>query len=94
MPRPFQINPMRSWYNACMLIDVEWYRGDVLLSGKARQEPQVRQMCLGVYREYGPAYFVHMFSRLYGFEIYPGNPNIRADYRFDLDTGVFRKIPR
>lgn len=77
-----------------MLLYLESFYGDCLLSGKLRPEKQLRRMCKWVYKHYPAAQFARMFCYLYNFEDYTcrlNSDDLKPEYWFDLDTGYFSK---
>lgn len=76
-----------------MLLHIESYYGDHLLSGKSRPERQLRRMCKWVYHHFSAEQFARAFCQLYNFEDYTAvaDADLMAgyDYWFDLDSGFF-----
>lgn len=71
-----------------MIVEVEHYLGDTLLSGKVRSVGQLKYRVRSVLRDTHPDDFVRIFCARYGFEILPELPEMQVDYCIDLDTKV------
>ena len=69
-----------------MLICVESYLGDRLISGKkcSRQVLQERFTKTLAMAESGN--FTELFCRMYGFDEYPMSDDVEVDFTLDLDT--------
>ncbi len=69
-----------------MIIEVESYLGDTLITGKVSSIEQLRHQMLSVLLQVGEKDFVPFFCARYGFDIMPYDDYIKVDFRIDLDT--------
>lgn len=71
-----------------MLIEIESFRGDKILSGKKCAEKELRQKMHQVLDLTEGEEFVAVFCRLFEFEVYSLLEADRIDYVIDLDTRI------
>ncbi|KES14885.1 Aldo/keto reductase family [Gilliamella apicola SCGC AB-598-I20] len=69
-----------------MIIEVESYCGNTLISGKVRNIGQLKNRMMKIIKEFGTDNFVDFFCVQFGFNVYPYDEYIIADYVIDLDT--------
>lgn len=75
-----------------MIIEVESYFGDTLLSGKVRSIGQLKYRVLQTLADTPAEDFISVFCARYQYEPLPYSVTMDADYRIDLDTcQVFKK---
>lgn len=76
-----------------MLIEIESFYGDSLLSGKVSSIEQLRHQMLTVLADCDTCDFISVFCARYGYDIYPYDESIQVDYVIDLDTYmVYRPV--
>ncbi|OCG41967.1 MULTISPECIES: hypothetical protein [unclassified Gilliamella] len=68
-----------------MIIEIESFYGNTLISGKASSIGQLKSRMMKVLNDVGSENFTHIFCFRYGYQIYPYNKNIAVDYVIDLD---------
>lgn len=69
-----------------MIIEVESYYGNTLISGKVRNIGQLKNRMMKIIKEFGTENFVDFFYIQFGFNVYPYDEYIIVDYVIDLDT--------
>lgn len=69
-----------------MLIRIESFYGDRLISGKVSSVGQLKYRMMTVLAEMGENDFTSIFCVRYGYDRYPYDPDIQVDYVIDLDT--------
>jgi len=75
-----------------MIIEIEYYKGDVILTGKARGNEVLRRQLADIKRRYDRAAdnFTELLCRVYGWELI--RTDCAPDYVYDRDTGKLRKL--
>ena len=68
-----------------MLIRIESFYGDSLLSGKVSSIGQLKYRMMAVLADCSTCDFVSVFCARYGYNIYPYDKSIQVDYVIDLD---------
>ena len=69
-----------------MIIEIESYYGNTLISGKVRNIGQLKNRMMKIINEVGADNFVDFFCIQFGFNVYPYDEHIIVDYVIDLDT--------
>jgi len=72
-----------------MLVMIESFYGDRIISGKKCTEKTLRQKMNKILGMIGSIEdFTHLFCRVYCFEEYPCSEDIKIDFVIDLDTHI------
>lgn len=69
-----------------MIIEIESYLGDKLISGKTLSIGQLKHQMEAILKQVSEKDFVSIFCARYDFEVLPYDENIEAHYVVDLDT--------
>ncbi|MGL5434557.1 MAG: hypothetical protein ACRDBO_04050 [Lachnospiraceae bacterium] len=69
-----------------MLIRIEYYFGDMLLSGKVRSAGQLKYRMQQTLADTPIEDFIPVFCSRYHYEILPHDKDVKVDYTIDLDT--------
>ena len=69
-----------------MIIEIESYLGDKLLSGKKCTEKELREKFKKALKVSQDENFLRIFCSMFKFEGIPFDENIEVDYVIDLDT--------
>ena len=77
-----------------MIICIECWKGDALLSGKAVPAGVLKQQMRAAESRLDPAEdnFIPLLCRMYGWEIEPYTDEIVPDYTYDRDTGLLLNV--
>ncbi len=75
-----------------MIIEIEYYMGDVMLVGKARGSAVLRRQLADIERRYDRVTdnFTALLCRIHGWELV--RTDCVPDYVYDRDTGKLRKL--
>lgn len=68
-----------------MLIQIESFLGDALLSGKVSSIGQLKHRMMMVLADCDTCDFIAIFCARYGYDIYLYDENIQVDYVIDID---------
>lgn len=69
-----------------MIVIIESYTGDALISGKVTSAGQLKYRMQMVLKDTSTEDFCSVFCARYQFDILPYDSHIKADYIMDLDT--------
>lgn len=76
-----------------MLIEIESFYGDSLLSGKVSSIEQLKYQVMTVLADCDIRNFISVFCARYSYDIYPYDESIQVDYVVDLDTySVYKPV--
>lgn len=76
-----------------MLIEIESFYGDSLLSGKVSSIEQLKYQVMTVLADCDIQNFISVFCARYSYDIYPYDESIQVDYVVDLDTySVYKPV--
>lgn len=76
-----------------MIIEIESYHGDKILWGNNCSEAELRDRFSFVISLTDEKGFPALFCSMYGFDEFEYSPEIRVDFRIDLDTHqIYRPI--
>ena len=71
-----------------MLVEIESYFGDRLISGKKCTENQLREKYMQAIKIADASNFTELFCRMFSFEEYPLSDDVQVDFVMDLDTNI------